>query len=504
MRRSSVPQRWAAVAAVALASLGCETGRDVATGPSRSFPGTTLTVAAVGDPAALAAVRAWKTTWERDTGATVAFAPGPVDPADLKGADVVVFPGDRLGDLVDAKSLAVLPDGAIRPPPPLGQEAAPPDPLGFSDVIPAFREQVSEYGDDRMALPLGGSGLVLVYRRDAFESEANKLAAKEEGIALAPPKTWEDLDALVAFFHGRTGRGLAVALGDDPEGVGDAILIARAAASGLHPDHYALLFHPDTLEPRIASPPFVEALGAIAKWKDFAPPRGETFDAEAARAAFRAGEAVFLIDRAERASRWTDPKKPASVLAAPLPGSKRVYEPDRRAWQDLPAPNRAAYLPRGGGLLVAITPAGFGAKKEAALDFVRSLAGPDTARLLLTEPSYPVLPVRNAQLGSGLPDPRSALGVDARGWGEAVARTVTAPRVIPGLRIPRADAYLAALTKARLAAMAGTPPESALRDAAGAWAALSRSLGVPRQLWHYRRSLNTLITDPEPPPRGGP
>ena len=31
--------------------------------------------------------------------------------------------------------------------------------------------QVSRYGEDRMALPCGGSALVLAYRRDAFENE---------------------------------------------------------------------------------------------------------------------------------------------------------------------------------------------------------------------------------------------------------------------------------------------------------------------------------------------
>ena len=502
MKRVWGSRRWVALAALSAIGTGCGLpGPDDVSGPPRTFPGVTVTVAAVGDPEALAAVRAWKTTWERETGATVAFAPEPVEPGDLRGADVVVFPGDRMGALADAQALAILPDKAIRPPAPLGTGEMPPDPLAFADVIPAFRESVSKYGEDRMALPLGGSGLVLVSRRDAFESEANKKAAAEAGLALAPPETWEELDALVAFFAGRGRAGIVAPFGEDPEGVGDALLLARAAASGLHPDHYALLFNPDTLEPRIASPPFVEALGAIAGWKGFAPSKAVAFDAEAARASFRAGEAAFLIDRAEMASRWTDPKTPLSVGVAALPGSRRVYEPDRRAWQDLSEPNRAAYLPRGGGLLVGISASCPEKRRSAAMDFVRALAGPETARLFLIEPSYPVLPVRQKSLASGLPDPRSALGVDPRAWGIAVARTITAPRVVPGLRIPGSASYFAALAKARVAAFAGSPPESALQDTANAWWELSKSLGESRQLWHYRRSLNTLVTDPEPPSR---
>ena len=58
------------------------------------------------------------------------------------------------------------------------------DPLQFADVAPAFRDQVAKYGSDRMAFPYGGSALVLVYDRAAFEREANREAA-EAGIARA-------------------------------------------------------------------------------------------------------------------------------------------------------------------------------------------------------------------------------------------------------------------------------------------------------------------------------
>ncbi|MDB5353480.1 MAG: ABC-type sugar transport system, periplasmic component [Planctomycetota bacterium] len=499
---------WLLGAVVLVAVGGCESGSDQEKDTSRSFPGTTITVAAVGDPAALTAVRVWKTTWERDTGGTVKFAEAPVSPGDFGGADVILFPGDRMGELVVGRMvLGALLDSTVRPPIPMGNEAQPVDPLAFNDIVPPFRDQVSKYGSDRMGLPLGGSALVLVYRRDAFESDANKAAAREKGLTLAPPKTWAELDALIGFFHGRDWdgdgqpeSGIAAALGADAEGVGDALFLNRAAALGQHPDHYALVFNPDTMEPRIASPPFVEAMTALAAWKGLTPPKGETFDAEAARAAFRAGDTAFLIDRAERASRWTDPKKPASVGVAALPGSPRVYDPDRKLWQEARSGlNRAPYLPRGGGWLVGMSASTSGRTRDAALDFLRTLAGPETSRGLLTEPAFPMLPIRNAQLGSGLPDPRSALGVDSRDWGAAVAQTITNPRAVPGLRIPGTAAYLAELTKARIAVLAGAPAESALADAARAWDAISKRLGVPTQLWHYRRSLNKLVTDPRPP-----
>ena len=136
-----------------------------------------------------------------------------------------------------------------------------PDALQFADVLPAFREQVSKYGSDRVALPYGGSALVLVYHPAAFEREPNREAAKKAGIKLEPPTTWEELDALAKFFQGRdwdgdgeADYGIALALGSDPEGVGDATFLARAASLGQHRDHYSLLFDADTMEPRIDVP----------------------------------------------------------------------------------------------------------------------------------------------------------------------------------------------------------------------------------------------------------
>jgi len=62
--------------------------------------------------------------------------------------------------------------------------------------------------------------------------------------------------------------------------------------------------------------------------------------------------------------------------------------------------------------------------------------------------------------------------------------------------------YLDDLAKGRLSALGGTDPESALQEVARAWEARTDALGRQRQLWHYRRSLNTLATLPDPPPPG--
>jgi multiple sugar transport system substrate-binding protein len=490
------------------------------------YEGVELEVAALGDPALLEAVRVQTGEWERDTGAKLNIRAEAVDLSGAAEVDLILFPGDQLGALVDAGLLARIPEAAIRPSTVFGgagpradsnaaekpaEEADVPvhrDALDFSDIALPFREQVSKYGDERFALPLGGSTLVLVYRRDAFHADANRLAAQASGVVLEPPSTWEQLDALVRFFQGRDWNGdgqpdsgIALPLGLDSEGLATEILIARSAAFGQPADQYALLFDAETLEPRIDFPPFVESLEALAGWKQEGPPEMARFDAGAARAAFRDGRVALLIDRAERAQHWTDPRNPADVAVAPLPASTRVFDPQRKAWIVPRVPNRIGYLRGGGGWLGGVNARSEKRKAEAALGLLIQLASPEIAQEIVSDPAFPMTPVRSSNLALGLPDARSAVGVDSIGWGQAVLETYGAPRPVVGLRIPDAAGYLADLDAARRAVVDGQPAEPALARVADLWRARSKTLGVARQLWHYRRSLNRLSTTAQPPPR---
>ena len=190
-----------------------------------------------------------------------------------------------------------------------------------------------------------------------------------------------------------------------------------------------------------------------------------------------------------------------AIATAPLPGSERVYEPLRKAWEKSGSINRPTYLPFGGGWMVGIRKGIDPAKKAAALDLALYLAEAEVANRILAERSFPMLSVRASQMGRGIPDPTSAPHVDPRAWSGAVARSLTAERVLPGLRIPDADGYLADLSAGRVASLAGKSAEEALKEVAAAWSARSQRLGGARQVWHYRQSLNTLATSSEPPAR---
>ena len=505
MRLRDIAKGWV-VGIAALGVIGCD-GNKPPPAPSKPFLGLKLVVGVIGEPALIPSIKAQRGEWAARTGAELVVLDEPVDLKALSTADVLVFPGDRMGDLVDAKALAVFPDSVIFPPEPTAEGGAPPsepppDDLKYKDIVLGYRDLVAKYGPDRMALPIGGSALVVAFHRAAFDSPANREAAKTAGLTLETPKTWEQFDALAKFFHGRDWdgdgqpeSGLALAWGPDAEGVGDATFLARTAALGLHRDEFSFLLDSETTAPRVTSPPFVETLRSLVALKAFGPPGAEKFDAGAARKAFGDGEAALLVDRAERASTWGIEGSP--IGTAPLPGSGRVFDFTRNDWEDLKSPNRPSYLPSGGGWLVGLVAST--KQKAAAEDFSKYLAGPDSTNRLRAEKGFPMLAVRTSQLPQGMVNPRSAPGVEPRPWADAVNRTLTADRVVPGLRIPHATEYLGDLTKARAAAIKGEPVEKALADLAKAWADRTRALGHPRQTWHHRRSLNGLVTPAQPP-----
>jgi multiple sugar transport system substrate-binding protein len=516
---------WQLVAAVlAVGTLGCDTQRDPQA-HAQPFRGVTITVGAVGsrDQAILGVVAAQRGEWAASRGAEVVIRSG-VDAGSAHGIDVLVFAGDRLGDLVDAGALLVLPETLVVPPAKLAEGADEPgearstdssagdtadaDALRFAGIVPALRDQVARYGKDRMAFPIGGTALVLVYDRTAFEREANREAAGKASLVLKPPETWEELDALARFFQGRDwdgdgtpDHGIALAFGRDPEFLGEAIFLARAASLAQHRDQYSFLFDHDTMRPRIDTPPFVMALEALVRLKASGPPGATSFDADAARQAFRGGKVALLIDRAEMAARWSHGK--AAIGVAPLPGSPRVYDPAREQWEDVKPANDPSYLPSGGGWLVGVSRTTAGKTRDAAIDFARYLISPETASRLRANGTFPMLAARSRLLAQGPPDPRATLGVDARRWSDAVNDTLIRRGVVPGVRIPQADGYLGDLARQRLAVLGEEhlPAEAALREVARSWATRTQQLGTERQAWHYRRSLNVLSTAAEPPGR---
>jgi multiple sugar transport system substrate-binding protein len=506
--------RFIYLALSALVLSGCGGDQPVAT--TRPFDGAKIRVATTDDPAILDLIRSRRDEWSQSSGAEIELVAMPLKPSDVAAqADVVLFLGDRIGDLVDADAIAPIADAALRQAKPIASNETPTPALSSRDAAPfdlneiaqPLRERAGRYGDDRVAIPVGASAFVLVYRRDAFDNPKNQAAAKDLKLDLTPPKTWDALERLAAFFQnrdwnddGQPDSGIAAPFGSHPDG--DALFISIAATLALPPDYLSFLFDLESLDPLVASPPFIKAIESLKSLHASAPKVAQSMDPTAARDAFRNGQTALLIDRAEFAPAWTNPKKPVPISVALLPASSRYYDPDRNAWLDASPPNAPPILPSGGGWFAAISRDSNPSTHAAAIDFIRFLCGREMGQNLAAELSLPMLPTRISQIVTGLPDPRAAIRVDSTAWAHAVEDTLANPRALPSLRIPDSAGYMADLAKTRTETLAGRDPAEALAALKSAWIERTKQLGTDRQGWHYRRSLNRVTATPKPPPRG--
>ena len=456
--------------------------------PSRSGPSMT--------PPSWRAWRRSAASGRHRAAAQITIRDEPVTLESLSSVDVLLFPAQRLGDLVDAGVLAPIPNAAVLPPKPAEIEARRPEPPGKPArqgragrhlSVHGHRAGLSRAGQPlrhraaRLAVRRLGAGAGLSPRcvRERRQPRGGAAGGADAGSRPRPGRSstpWPGSSrAATGTATAQPDHGIALALGADAEGVGNATFLARAASLGQHRDQYSFLFDSDDMTPRIDTPPFVEALARSDRTGRHAGPPGmERFDAAAAREAFRTGKVALLIDRAERAAAWSH-GKPVGV--APLPGSDRVFEPIRKEWTPPSPRNAPSYLPQGGGWLVGINGRLSGTQLEAAIDFAKYLANPENSNRIRAERTFPMLPVRTSQMGQGLPDPTSAPDVDSRLWSDAVSRTLLAERVVPGLRIPGADGYLTDLAKGRVAAAGGEAPEKALAAVAKAWTERTKATG---------------------------
>lgn len=459
----------------------------------------------VGDRRFLSVVSAQSGDWSATSGGEVKTIEEPLPEPNFAGADVIVFKGDRYPELAAAGVLEVIPDSALKLAPGSrsadSTQAPAQSPGGRLDELPAnYRLQVSKFGGERLALPLAGSALVLVYRKDILKRAEAEAPAKSSRDPL--PKTWGDLEALAAQLAGRDrdgdGRaeaGIVLPLANDENDSSALDLYLQVCAClGLHRDQFTFLMSPETLEPWVTSPPFVEGFQSLQSLAAHAPRADAAMTAAVARALFRSGRAAMLIDTAEHYFEWNDPKAPHPVGVARLPGVARVYNIDRKTWDAFDELNRPARACGSGGWLVGVARSASPKVKAAALDFAFYLIGDDASARIAADRSHPTVPLRADVIAQGLPAARSAPGVDGVSWSKAVSATVNAETLTLDPRLVGARQYLDLIDQARMRAIAGEPIEKALEAAANAWRELTTKAGKKDRLESYRRGLNTVAS----------
>jgi multiple sugar transport system substrate-binding protein len=364
-------------------------------------------------------------------------------------------------------------------------------PYRWDDVLRDYKDRLIDWGGTTCALPVTGEGMVLAYRKEAFDGK--------DGRPNAPPATWDGLlDAARTLGQqfGKclppvpAGRGRLAAEFFAAAACYDRPAVGRLTGEVPREDFFAFQFDPARGakgEPRLTAPAFIHV---ATLFHDMAPLRVD--DASPADA-LRSGRAKLgVISLAELGQ--VGPEAAAALGVAPLPGATFTFGPKgERKETGQGAINRVPYLGWGGRVgVVAAT----SANQAAAWDFLADAGMPEgTALDLLAAPRWGAGPYRTSQLETGA-QPRWY----AYGLSEAESeRLVSALRDNLGqgvqnyrlhLRTPNQHEIAPALDAELRAVATGTrKPDEAMRAANDRWRKVIENL--PGDQWEEaaRKSL---------------
>jgi multiple sugar transport system substrate-binding protein len=472
---------WA-IAAVLLS--GCPTtppsdAQPTSVEPSRAKP---LRVAVLDDPQLAQAIeRQWQARAEGQIEVVRTTVGEFLDKGRAQPAvDAIFYPSGWIGQLAEGGWISPLSDDAIH------------GPLSARrDIFELIRQQEVYWGEKVYAVPLGSPQLNVVYRRDVFEK-----------LGLDPPRTWTE--------YAETARKLAQkarpadrapaaawhALAE-PLGPGWAgqVLLARAAGYARHRSYYATLFDLETMQPLIATPPFIKALEELVAAAPFSSPDAVKFTPDETRREVLAGRCAMSLTWPARRAETPDAGPSASVrdggvlAVAELPGSAQVYHPENKKWE----PRDRAEL--GSVPLLAVagrlgSVAKSSRQPQAAMALVLRVAGAEWSEQI--SPLSPATTLfRASQLGKVTAWTGDFLEPPAaKEYAELVQQTQSRPLWLCSPRFPGRDRYLAVLDDAVHEAVRGAkPPAECLQAAAERWQTITRELGVPAQRTAYLRSL---------------
>lgn len=459
------------------------------------FKGQTITVL-ITDPHS-AVVESWKPEWEALTGAKVEMVVVPyaslydkmmTDFITGTGAyDLICWPSTWAGDVMGGEW--VLPLDALM------QEYGYPD---WDDVVPAIKLIVS-WGGKVYAFPYDGDCHMLYYRKDALENPEYRAKFKEKyGYEYnIPPKSWEEILHIAEFFtgwdwdnDGETEYGIAFIAQRKTQAMWSYLDIAMqyAAQPGVAP-----FFDPDTMEPQVNNPGWVEAMDVIQKLTKFAPPGLLSYGYSELRQAFVSGNSAIALDWGDIGILEQSPEKYGSKVKGllgygPLPGAMKTYDFKAKQW--IEGYNQVNFL-NFGGWVFSISK--FSKNPVPAYKFAT----------YFTSPERSLLDVCGVHGYTGANPWRFShfKNVDKwveGGWSkesvtkylETIQTILSDPKAITDLRIPGAAEYYDYLDLYLAEVLSGT---KAPRDACDAiyneWVKITEAHGKEKQRALYRESL---------------
>ena len=287
-----------------------------------------------------------------------------------------------------------------------------------------------------------------------------------------------------------TRNGTALSNRSDRAGP-DSRFVAHAACYARHPNHYSTLFKMTSMEPLIASAPFVRALEDLVAAAKLAPVSLDLTPGDAWNSLV-AGHAAMAIcwpatasDAADESGESAERSQRLEIGCVELPGAAEVFNATSGAWET--RPGGVANVPLLGvagriGSIAAQSP-----HPEAALRLLAWLASRKwsdrtSAAGTATAP-FRALQLRPQAWARGM---RPAEGAQ---YASAIADSLSASDCLIAPRIPGAEQYLAALDDAVRRWRAARPSRRRRLPLPPNAGAITAELGLDRQRSAYRHSL---------------
>jgi multiple sugar transport system substrate-binding protein len=371
--------------------------------------------------------------------------------------------------------------------------------LNWNDLTPNFRNRLLKWAGKVYGVPYDGDSHMYYYRYDLFNDAGHKDGFRKQfGYDLGPATTWDMYRDIAEYFtktdwnKGGEHFGTVESMGRKKWSF--YTFFDRAAAYGKHPDDPSFFFDPDTMKPRINSPPFVKALEEWKKVLPFGPSGMVTMGYDEDRIFFPGGKAAQTYEWHDIGTLTYDAKRSTINGVAGYgicPGAKEVYNPKTKQWEKPTGQggiNQAPGLWFGGWIMGVVK----GTKVPDATFDLGVFMGNDKSMDENVLPDSGVNPSRYSHFNNMAAWTKAGFDErSAKDYLEAIKRTYEHSNAVADMRIPSVFEYYEIVEQHTNAALSGQEePKAALDATAQQWEQLTERIGRDKLQKLYREDLS--------------
>ncbi len=373
----------------------------------------------------------------------------------------------------------------------------------WEDTAPAIQKVVNWAGKT-YALPFDGDCHNFYWRKDALENPIYLVKfEKEYGYRYnIPPKTWEEVKDIAKFFNGwdwdndgEIEHGIEFIAKRKTQAqwslmdVAAQYTILRGKTDKYHG---VLFFDPETMEPLINTPGWIEGMKMLQELTKYGPPGLLSYGYSENRITFVKGTCAMVFDWGDIGVMEQDPETYGSTVKglvgySALPGAKKVWDREKRKW--LYQYNQINFLDFGGWVWIIPKTS---KNPDQAYKFITFATNPERSLLQVIGEAYcganPWRFSHFTELDGWIDAGWSK--ESATGYLGAIQNILEDPEAALDLRIPGTNEYYDYLDLYLSKALAGEmTAEDACKKISEIWENITKKYGKKRQLDLYRESL---------------